>query len=125
MLARFSPVVRSMPTPRTHSISTKVTEAEYKEIAKRADPQTVSTWARGVLLNAVQPDPLHFLLLAELLALRAIVLNLNYELATSGLPAPDTMRRLIDKADADKFDRAEDHIEKLRQAIAATRRPAR
>jgi hypothetical protein len=114
-----------MPTPRTHSISTKVTEAEYKEIARRADPQTVSTWARGVLINAVQPDPLHFLLLAELLALRAIVLNLNYELATSGLPAPEAMRRLIDKADDDKFGRAEDHIEKLRQAIAATRRPER
>ena len=54
-----------MATRRTKSVSTKVTEAEYDVIARRAEPLTVSEWARGILLGATQPDPLHFLLLAE------------------------------------------------------------
>ena len=54
-----------MATRRTKSISTKVTEAEYDAIVRRAEPQTVSAWARGILVGAAQPDPLHFLLLAE------------------------------------------------------------
>jgi hypothetical protein len=53
-----------MATPRTKSISTKVTEAEYHEITRRAEPQTVSAWARSLLVGAAQPDPLHFLFLA-------------------------------------------------------------
>jgi hypothetical protein len=114
-----------MPTPRTHSISTKVTEAEYEEIARRAEPETVSAWARGILVGAARPDPLHFLLLAELVAMRTIVLNLNYALAASGPPAEDAMRRLIERADAEKFGKAEERIEKLRQAVDATRRQAR
>lgn len=114
-----------MATPRTHSISTKVTEAEYDEIARRAEPRTVSAWARGILVGAAQPDPLHFLLLAELVALRTIIVNLNYALGASGPPTEDAMHRLIDRADAEKFGKAEERIDKLRHAVEATRRPPR
>jgi len=106
-----------MAIRRTKSISTKVTDAEYDEIARRAEPQTVSAWARGILVGAAQPDPLHFLLLAELVALRAIVLNLSFALAASGPPTADTMQRLIDRADAEKFDKAKERIAKLQRAV--------
>jgi len=111
-----------MASRRTKSISTKVTDAEYDEIARRAEPQTVSAWARGILVGAAQPDPLHFLLLAELVALRAIVLNLSFALAASGPPTEDAMQRLIDRADAEKFDKAKERIAKLERTDEATRR---
>ena len=102
-----------MATRRTKSVSTKVTEAEYDAIARRAEPLTVSEWARGILLSATQPDPLHFLLLAELLALRTIVLNLNFAVAASDPPTIEAMHSLIDRADAEKLRKAEDRIAKL------------
>ena len=113
-----------MPTPRSHSISTKVTEAEYEEVARRAEPQTVSAWTRGILVGAAQQDPLHFLLLAELRALRTIVLNLNFALAKNGILTEDAMHGLISRADAEKFGKAEERIDRLRPAADATRRPA-
>ena len=103
-----------MAIRRTKSISTKVTDAEYEAIARRAEPLTVSEWARGILLGATQPDPLHFVLLAELLALRTIVLNLNFALAASGPPTTEAMQALIDRADAGKLRKAEDRIATLR-----------
>jgi hypothetical protein len=111
-----------MATLRTKSISTKVTEAEYDAIVRRADSQTVSAWARGILVGAAQPDPLQFLLLAEVLALRTIVLNLNFALASSGPPSAEAMRSLIDRADCDKLNKAAERIEKLVPAIDSTRR---
>ena len=124
-MARFSPIRRSMPTPRTHSISTKVTEAEYGEIANRAAPQTVSAWARDILLGTVQPDPLHFLLLAELVALRAILVNLNFTLAANAPPTQHEIRVFVERIDAEKFDKAQERIERLRHAAEATSRQTR
>ena len=106
-----------MATRRTKSISTKVTEAEYNDIARRAEPLTVSEWARDILVGTAQPDPLHFLLLAELLALRTIVLNLNFALAASGPPTTEAMHALIDRADAEKLRKAEERIAKLQRAV--------
>ena len=111
-----------MATQRTKSISTKVTEVEYDAIVRRADPQTVSAWARGILVGAAQPDPLQFMLLAELLALRTIVLNLNFALATSGPPSAEAMHSLIDRADHDKLNKAAERIDRLVPAIDSTRR---
>ena len=110
-----------MATRRTKSVSTKVTEAEYDEIARRAEPQTISAWARSILIGVAQPDPLQFLLLAELLALRTIVLNLSFALATTGPPTTEAMQALIDRADARKLSKAEDRIAQLRPAVESTR----
>ena len=112
----------TMATRRTKSISTKVTEAEYNDITRRAEPLTVSEWARGILLAAAQPDPLHFLLLSELLALRTIVVNLNFALAVSGPPTTEAMHSLIDRADAEKLSKAEDRIAKLQRTVETIRR---
>ena len=107
---------------RTKSISTKVTEAEYDAIVTRADPQTVSAWAREILVGAVHPEPLLFLLLAEVLALRTIVVNLNFALATSGPPSTEAMHSLIDRADHNKLNKAAERIDKLIPAVDSTRR---
>jgi hypothetical protein len=109
-----------MAARRTKSVSTKVTEAEYEAIARRAEPLTVSEWARGILLGAAQPDPLHFLLLAEFLALRTIVLNLSFALAATGPPTTEAMQALINRADADKVSKAEDRIARLRAGHKST-----
>jgi hypothetical protein len=85
-----------MATRRTKSVSTKVTEAEYDAIARRAEPLTVSEWARAILL-----------------ALRTIVLNLNFALAANDPPTVEAMHTLIDRADAEKLSKAEDRIAKL------------
>jgi len=111
-----------MATRRTKSISTKVTDAEYDAIASRAEPQTVSAWARGILVSTAQPDPLHLVLLAEMLALRTIVLNLQYTLAANHPLSEDAMHRLIDRADAEKFDKANERIASLHRAVDAPRR---
>ena len=92
-----------MSSRRNRSISTKVTDVEYEEIVARANPRTVSEWARAILVHASEPVDVEFLLLAEFLALRTIVLNLNFALAESGPPPTlEAMRRLIDRADAEK-----------------------
>ncbi len=44
-----------MPTPRSKSISTKVTEEEYAQFEVLAGDQTISEWVREVLLKAAEP----------------------------------------------------------------------
>jgi hypothetical protein len=68
---------------------------------------------------------MHFLLLAELIAVRNIVVNLSCAVALKGPPTEDTIHRFIDRADAEKFRKAEDRIEKLREAAEAARRQPR
>jgi hypothetical protein len=43
-----------MPSLRTKSISTKVTDEEYAQMETLAGGQTVSEWARDVLLRAAK-----------------------------------------------------------------------
>ena len=103
-------------TSRRHrSISTKVTDDEYQQIVAGAKPKTVSEWARAILVHASEPVDLEFLLLAEVLALRTIVLNLNFALAEGGpVPTTEAMKRLIDRADAEKVNRAHRHVAEFR-----------
>ena len=91
-------------------------------MVRRAEPRTVNEWARGILLGAAQPDALQFLLLTELLALRTIVVNLNFSLAASGPPTTEAMHSLIHRADAEKLSKAEDRIAKLQRAVETVRR---
>ena len=46
-----------MPVLRTKSISTKVTDEEYSQFEALAGEQTISEWARNVLLNAAKLNP--------------------------------------------------------------------
>ncbi len=103
------------PPLRTKSVGTKVSEAEFALLEERARSSglTLSEWVRDMLLAA--PDAGE-VVLAEMLALRALLLNLHYR-ADKGPLEKDELRSLIERADATKMERAR---ERLRSARAAT-----
>lgn len=100
-----------MATARTKCISAKVTEDEYALFARAARGQTVSGWARGVLVATVSTSPsLEQIVLAEVVALRTILLNLHFALATGQTLTTATMQQLIDRADQDKVHKAYERL---------------
>ena len=107
---------RAMRISRSRSVTGKVTEEEYARLEARASPQKISTWARDVLLEALEPAAGERALLAELLALRTILVNVIFALANGHAITTEAMRAIIDRADQEKVSRA---IERL--ATAPTR----
>jgi hypothetical protein len=116
--------------PRRKMLGIKLTAEEYAGLVSRAGGQPVSEWARGVLLGQAGvarearearadhgsiSSAAHVPLLAELLALRAIVLNLQYALAGGERITAERMRELITRADADKHSQARKRLEELRE----------
>lgn len=110
-----------MVTFRTKCVSTKVTDDQYAAFAYAAHGQTVGSWAREVLVAAADPasPSLEHVLLAELVALRTIVLNLHFALASGEALTPDTMQRLIERADHDKIRKAQERL----STVSPRRRP--
>ena len=96
-----------MASRRTKSIGTKVTPDEYARIQALAGEQPVSEWVRAALLKATHASPADSIVLAELLALRTILLNLHFHLGSGTPVAAETMQRLIERADQDKYQQAE------------------
>jgi hypothetical protein len=109
---------------RTKSIGTKVSEEEFAalEATARAADMTLSEWVRAVLLSA--PDVelpgdeaalAGRVALAEILALRSLLLNLHFRTA-KGEPIPEPeMRALIERADGVKMQRARERLETVRK----------
>lgn len=95
-----------MASRRTKSIGTKVTLEEYARIQTLAGEQPVSEWVRAALLKAADPAP-DATVLAEVLALRTILLNLHFHLCSGAALTAETMQRLIERADLDKHQQAE------------------
>jgi hypothetical protein len=91
-----------MASRRTKSIGTKVTPEEYARIQTVAGDQPVSEWVRAALLKAAEAPAADAAVLAELLALRAILLNLHFHLCSGAPVTAETMQRLIERADQDK-----------------------
>ena len=108
-----------MTMPRTKCLSTKLTDEEYMALEAKAGAQTVSTWARETLLAAGRavpartptPTPAESLIVAEVLALRAILVNLHFALATGDAVTAERLRQLIDHADRDKGARAAEQLD--------------
>ena len=96
-----------MASRRTKSIGTKVTPEEYDRIHALAGDQPISEWVRAALLNVADAAPVDSVGLAELLALRTILLNLHFHLCSGSPVTADTMQRLIERADQDKQQQAE------------------
>lgn len=96
-----------MSSRRSRSISTKVTEDEYAQLAARAGAQTISEWARTNLLKAAAPDPTIAILLGEVLALRKILLNLHFALTTGITPTAEMLQGWIARADHDRLRQVE------------------
>ena len=99
-----------MPSLRTRSISTKVTDEEYAHFEALAGEQTISEWARDVLLKAAKPDAGEQTVLAEVLALRTILLNLHFAVSQGQTLAGEDMRQLIERADENKLSKARQRL---------------
>jgi hypothetical protein len=99
-----------MPALRTKSISTKVTDEEYSQFEVLAGEQTISEWARNVLLNATKPNACEQTVLAEVLALRTILLNIHFAISQGQTLSADEMQQLIERADRDKLSKARQRV---------------
>jgi len=95
-----------MASRRTKSIGTKVTAEEYARIQTLAGDQPVSEWVRAALLRAAEAQVTDSVVLAELLALRTILLNLHFTVCRGAPMTTDTMRDLIERADQEKLQQA-------------------
>jgi hypothetical protein len=103
------------PPVRTKSVGTKVSDDEYAQLEKLAQARgrSLGEWVREVLLRELeggQARPAEQTLLAEVLALRTILLTLDFAVAKGEAITAEDMQSIIDRADADKEQRA---IEKL------------
>ena len=99
-----------MPSLRTKSISTKVTEEEYAQFEALAGEQTISEWARDVLLKATKPNAGDQTVLAELLALRTILLNIHFAVSQGRTLTAEEMQQLIERADQNKLSKARQRL---------------
>ncbi|HYT24658.1 MAG TPA: hypothetical protein VEW05_31025 [Candidatus Polarisedimenticolia bacterium] len=99
-----------MPSLRTKSISTKVTDEEYAQFEALAGEQTISEWARDVLLKATKPNAGEQTVLAELLALRTILLNMHFAVSQRQTLTAEEMQQLIARADQDKLSKARQRL---------------
>ena len=105
-----------MPALRAKSVSTKVTDKEYAQFEALAGEQTISEWARDVLLKAAKPNAGEQTVLAEVLALRTILLNIHFAVSQGRTLTSEEMQQLIERADQNKLSKA-----RQRLAEAATR----
>jgi hypothetical protein len=97
-----------MASRRTKSIGTKVTPEEYERVRALAGGQPISEWVRAALLDAAAHEAeADSVVLAELLALRTILLNLHFHMCSGAIVTAETMQRLIERADQEKRQQAE------------------
>ena len=99
-----------MPSFRTKSISTKVTDEEYAQFEALAGEQTISEWARDVLLKATKPNAGEQTVLAEVLALRTILLNVHFAVSQGQTLTAEEMQQLIERADQNKLSKARERL---------------
>jgi hypothetical protein len=116
------------PPLRTKSVGTKVSEAEFALLEERARGagMRLGEWVREALLSAPVESGMDSgeVALAEVLALRSLLLNLHFR-AAKGEPGQSPfsepeMRGLIERADETKMQRARERIESVRAASKPT-----
>ena len=113
-----APAARSSETFRARSIATRLTEAEFAEVdaaAGRAGKKTAewlrdSALAQARSVPALNTDPI---LLAELMAIRTLILNL-FAAASKGPLTDDSLRKMLAYADSIKQQKADEFLAKLR-----------
>jgi hypothetical protein len=103
---------------RNRTVGSKVTESEYAQLAAIAERGgvTLGEWCREVLLacandsQEVTVTAAEQALLAEVVALRTILLNALYKLAPQEDLTDRDLDRLIERADKDRFQRARERL---------------
>lgn len=99
-----------MPALRTKSVSTKVTDEEYAQFEALAGEQTISEWVRDVLLKATKPNAGEQTVLAEVLALRTMLLNIHFVISQGQTLTVEEMQQLIERADQNKLSKARQRL---------------
>jgi uncharacterized protein (DUF1778 family) len=118
-----SPSAPTSESNRIKSIATRLTDAEFAEIESAASSagKKVSEWLREVALAQARTageektDPV---LLAELLALRSMVVNL-FSVASKGPLSDETLRRISTYADTIKDQKAVELLARKRSQTAS------
>jgi hypothetical protein len=107
------------PALRTKSIGFKVSEEEYAQLdaAAQTSGRSLGEWCREVLLDSGQETkPTGTAgaeaqaLMAELVALRTILLNAFFKLAQGETLTAEEMQAIIDRADAGKIKKARERL---------------
>lgn len=109
------------PNLRTKSIGTKVSEEEFARLEQAAQKasKTLGEWCREVMLGSANGQPAKGnggnagseALMAEVVALRAILLNVLFKQANGERLTSEEMQRLIERADSDKFKKARERLD--------------
>ncbi|HUD66344.1 MAG TPA: hypothetical protein VMQ17_17285 [Candidatus Sulfotelmatobacter sp.] len=108
------------PNLRTKSIGTRVSEEEYarlERVAQKAS-KTLAEWCREVLLNGANGGAADSAvagaraeaLMAEVVAIRAILLNVLFKQSNGERLTAEEMQRLIERADSDKLRKARERL---------------
>ena len=98
---------------RGRSVGTKVTEEEYAQLVALAGGRSLSEWVREILLQAEERSRARVAderLMAEVLALRTILLNVLFKLSNGEKITAQEMQQLINRADADKLKKAAERL---------------
>ena len=108
------------PPLRTKSIGTKVTDEEYVELERAAQTggKTLSEWCREVMLKSTNGGAADTAvagaraeaLMAEVVALRTILLNVMFKQSNGERLTAEEMQRLIERADSDKLRKARERL---------------
>jgi hypothetical protein len=114
---------RSSETFRARSVATRLTEAEFAEVdaaAGRAGKKTAE-WLREAALAQARSAPAEKadpILLAELMAMRTLLLNL-FSAASKGPLTDESLRKMLAYADSIKQQKADEFLAKLRAGNGA------
>jgi hypothetical protein len=95
---------------RTRTVSTKLTVDEFAIVEAACQEPNLSEWVRRTLLTAASAPSFDRLIVAELLATRAIVVTLHFSALNGEKLTADTLNRLIERADRDKFLKAQERL---------------
>ena len=115
---------------RTKSIATRLTEAEFTEVETAAANagQKVAEWLRDVALaqvHAAREERTDPILLAELMGMRALMLNLFRE-ASKGPISDESLRKMSAYSEAIKKQKADEFLAELRaESVSASSEKAR
>jgi len=95
-----------MPVKRPKCLSTRLTADEYAALDALADGQPIGTWAREQLLAISARPATEEMVVSEIVALRTIVVNLQFAHLRGDRLTAEDVQKLIDRADHDKLRRA-------------------
>ncbi len=107
---------------RSKSIGVKVREEDFATLHALAEREgkPLAEWCRDVLMQIARHPtgtPIEQALLAEVIALRTIVGNLVYALASDGKVTSQQMTAFIDRADKTKLKRAVQFLTQVQEGL--------